>query len=101
MPPAIAFANDFPTLARMEYVLRCMDSRGGQKYEVLYSCTCMIDKIAGKITYDDYVEADVYSQLRETPGERGGMFRGPDRAGELVKKLKELTELAEKSCIVS
>ena len=58
--PSIADANDFPTQARVEYVLRCMDSHGGQTYEILYSCTCIIDKIADEIAYDEFVEAEVF-----------------------------------------
>lgn len=95
-----ADANDFPTQARVEYVLRCMDSNGGQKYEILYSCTCIIDKIADKIAYDDFVEAEVFVQLRSTPGERGGVFRDPDRASLLVTKINDLTEAAKKSCFM-
>ena len=98
--PFPASANDFPTQARVEFVLRCMDSRGGQKYEHLYSCICVIDKIAKKFAYDEYVEAEVFAQLRTTPGERGGVFRDPDRASLLVKKFKEVTEVAEQSCFV-
>ncbi len=97
---SIATANDFPTQARVEYVLRCMDSYGGQKYEILYSCICVIDKIAENIPYDEYVEGEVFAQLRTTPGERGSVFRDPDRASLLVKKISDLTEDAEKSCFV-
>lgn len=77
-----------------------MDSHGGQKYENLYSCICVIDKIAEKIAYDEYSEGEVYAQLRSTPGERGGMFRDPDHASVLVDKLTEITTAAEKSCFV-
>lgn len=75
-----------------------MDSRGGQNYENLYSCICVIDKIAEKFSYDDYTEAEVFAQLRSTPGERGGVFRDPDRASSLVKKLTNVTNVAEKAC---
>jgi hypothetical protein len=100
LPSSAADANDFPTLARVEYILRCMDSNGGQKYETLYSCTCIIDKIADKIAYDEFVEAEVFLQLRSTPGERGGLFRDPDRASLLVRKISDLTEVAKKSCFM-
>ena len=99
--PWPADANDFPTQARIEFVLRCMDSNGGQKYENLYSCVCVIDKIAENIAYEEYVEGEVFAQLRSAPGERGGVFRDPDRASLLVEKLREITEVAEKSCFVS
>lgn len=77
-----------------------MDSHGGQKYENLYACICVIDKIAEQIAYDEFVEGDVFAQLRTTPGERGGVFRDPDRASLLTKKLGDITEVAEGSCFV-
>ncbi len=98
--PFVAHANDFPTQARVEYVLRCMDSNGGHKYEVLYSCICIVDKIAEKIAYDEFVEAEVFAQLRTTPGERGGVFRDPDRSSLLIGKINDITERAEKSCFM-
>ena len=97
---SLAHANDFPTQARVEYVLGCMDSRGGQTYENLYSCICVIDKIAEEIAYDEYVEGEVFVQLRSTPGERGGVFRDPDRASLLTQKLNDITDVAKKSCFV-
>ena len=96
----VAHANDFPTQARVEYVLRCMDSHGGQKYEVLYSCICIVDKIAEKIAYDEFVEAEVFAQLRTTPGERGAVFRDHDRSSLLIGKINDITEGAEKSCFM-
>lgn len=95
-----AAANDFPTQARIEYVLRCMDANGGQKYENMYSCVCIIDKIAENIAYEEYVEGEVFTQLRSTPGEKGGVFRDPERASVLVRKLTKITEVAKKSCFV-
>lgn len=91
--------NDFPTLARVEYVLRCMDHHGGQIYENMYSCVCSIDRIATVFSYDEFVRAEVLAQLRSTPGERGGLFREGGR--ELVAKYLEVTEAAEESCFSS
>lgn len=92
-------SNDFPTLARVEYVLRCMDYHGGQIYESMYSCVCSIDRIATEFSYDEFVRAEVLAQLRTTPGERGGLFREGGR--ELVAKYFEVTEAAEESCFSS
>ena len=94
-----ASANDFPTLARVEYVLRCMDYHGGQVYENMYSCVCSIDRIANEFRYDEFVRAEVLAQLRTTPGERGGLFR--EGGKELVAKYLEVTEAAEESCFNS
>lgn len=91
-----AKTNDFPTQARVEYVLRCMDYHGGQVYENMYSCVCSIDRIAGELSYDEFVRGEVLAQLRTTPGERGGLFREGGR--ELVARYLEVTEAAEDSC---
>lgn len=92
-------ANDFPTLARVEYVLRCMDYHGRQVYENMYSCVCSIDRIATEFSYDEFVKAEVLAQLRTTPGERGALFR--EGGQELVAKYLEVTEAAEESCFGS
>ena len=91
--------SNFPTLARVEFVLRCMDYHGGQVYENMYSCVCSIDRIATKFSYDEFVKAEVLAQLRTTPGERGGLFR--EGGKELVAKYLEVTEAAENSCFAS
>ena len=86
-------------MARVEYVLRCMDYHGGQVYENMYSCVCSIDRIANEFSYDEFVRAEVLAQLRTTPGERGSLFR--EGGKELVSKYLEVTEAAEKSCFGS
>ena len=98
--PTLAWSNDFPTQARVEYVLQCMEAHGGQQYDTLYPCVCSIDKIASQFSYDEYVEAETIVQLRSTPGERGGIFRDTDKAKSLYQRFKETVEAAEKSCFV-
>ena len=93
-------SNDFPTQARVEYVLQCMEKKGGQNYDTLYPCVCSIDKIAEKLTYDEFAEAQTFTYLRSTPGEKGAVFRDPPRAKELRNRLKEAVAFAEQSCFV-
>jgi hypothetical protein len=97
---APAVANDFPTQARVEYVLRCMDANGGQSYNTLYACVCSIDRIAESFSYADFAEAETFALLRSTPGEQGGVFRDPDRARDLQKRYQETVSQAEQSCFV-
>lgn len=100
LTPILAHGNDFPTQARVEYVLSCMDKQGGQSYDTLYACVCSIDKIASQIPYDEYVRGEVYLNLRRTPGEKGGVFRDPDQAKSLYDRLLEIITTSEKSCRV-
>lgn len=96
--PGLALANDFPTQARVEFVLGCMENRGGQSYDTLYPCICVIDKIAERMTYEAYVHADTMSVMIRTPGERGGAFRDAPGARKEVRNLRRIREEAESAC---
>lgn len=98
--PMMLSANDYPTQARVEYVLGCMNGHGGQSYDTLYGCVCSIDKIAGELPYERYVEAQTFGVMIKTPGERGGAFRDAPGARGLVKQFAKLKESAESSCFV-
>ena len=98
--PGLASANDFPTQARVEFVLGCMNENGGQSYNTLYPCVCMIDRIAAEMSYAEFAQAQVFTQLRSTPGERGGLFRDPDQAQVLTEKLETATEEGRAACFL-
>jgi len=98
--PSLSVANDFPTQARVEFVLGCMQAQGGQSYDTLYPCVCLIDMIAAEMSYAEFAEAQVFSQLRSTPGERGGVFRDPEQAQSLTAKLAAAIERGEAACFV-
>lgn len=100
MPSAVA--NDFPTQARVEFVLSCMDERGGQSYDSLYPCICVIDRIAAGMPYREYTAAETLSFLFGTPGERGGIFRdAAPQSRERIGRFRALREEAETACFVS
>jgi len=97
-----AAANDFPTQARVEFVLGCMGERGGQSYDTLYPCVCIIDQIASKMPYREYTAAEMLSFLYSTPGERGGIFRdAAPRSRKRIKALQAARQEAEAACFVS
>ena len=96
-----AVANDFPTQARVEFVLSCMDERGGQSYNSLYPCICAIDRIASRMPYREYTAAETLSFLYSTPGERGGFFRdAAPRSRKRIEAFRALREEAEAACFV-
>ena len=90
--------NDFPTLARVEYVLQCMLERGGQNYDNLYHCTCAADTIASKMSYEEYSQSLTFTYMFSTPGEKGGEFRDPPESKRLRDLLKESKALAQTRC---
>jgi len=90
--------NDFPTLARVEYVMQCMQEHGGQNYDNLYHCVCAADTIASKLSYEDFGQAQTFTYLFSMAGERGGEFRDPPQSEELRTRLKEAKALAQGTC---
>ncbi|WP_325890954.1 hypothetical protein [Grimontia sp. NTOU-MAR1] len=96
-----ASANDFPTLERVKYVQECMSLKGGPTYVNMYGCSCVIDKIASQMTFDEYVHADAFVRLRSMRGERGGYFRSSKDSRSARKGLLGIRDNAEQECFVS
>ena len=92
--------NDFPTRDRVEYVLNCVAQHGGLTYISQYACGCKIDKIAEKMSFNDFESAKTFGYLKSTPGDAGGAFRDPKQAKDLGKRLKEVEADAEKQGFV-
>jgi hypothetical protein len=98
--PLACYANDFPTHDRVEYVLECMKNNGG-KQEYLYKCSCVIDRIAGKLKYEEYVEISTAQRYQNLGGERGAVFRDPQNVKAEAKKYKSIQDEANKACLGS
>jgi len=98
---AYANANEYPTLERVDSVLTCMAKHGGQTVENLYSCSCKIDVIASKVSFDTWNEARTFKAFKRMPGEKGAEFRDSDRAKEIVPILEAADKEGEKNCFIS
>jgi hypothetical protein len=97
--PVAAHADDFPTSGRVEFVLECMQKHEG-KYEYLYKCSCVVDRIAKEISYDDYVASSTALRNQSLGGERGGVFRDASTAKDMAGKYKTIEAGANKACAV-
>ena len=96
-PAGAQGVNDYPTNARADYVFVCM-ATNGQTREMLERCSCAIDQIAEILPYDDYVRAETVLRMRQTPGERAGMFRQGMVVGEMVAAYRRAEAEAEILC---
>src|SRR5438046_9962458 len=94
-----AGATGYPTVDRVEFVLECMQKNGG-KQEFLYKCACMIDEIAQKYAYDDFVEASTAARYQNLAGERGGVFRHPPQVRGTAMRYVQIRCGAMKHCQV-
>jgi hypothetical protein len=89
----------YPTVDRVEFVLECMQKNGG-KQEFLYKCSCVIDDIAGKLGYDDFVAAATAARFQNLGGDRGGVFRDPPETRAAAQRYLKLQGDAMKRCDV-
>lgn len=89
--------NDYPTEARVEYVMACM-ATNGESPESLQRCSCAIDSIASVLAYDAYTAAETVLRMRQTTGERGGMFKSGPAFDLPVAELRRAEAEAEILC---
>jgi hypothetical protein len=94
---ATPVTNDFPTLARVEYVQECINRTGGKQTN-MYQCACVVDRIAEVMRYEEFVESSTYAKYSTLPGEGGGIFRDTDEAKEKAKLFRALEAKAFGAC---
>jgi hypothetical protein len=92
-----ASRNDFPTSARVEYVNECI-AQNGDSLAALYQCSCAIDRIAARFSYDQFVEAATYAKYAALPGEGGGIFRDSAEARDRAKLYRQTEREARTAC---
>jgi len=98
--PCVGFANDFPTLDRVDQVLTCMKRHGGQTVDNLYACSCAIDTIASVMPYKQWLETTTFRSFKAMPGEKGGLFRESPLGSKDVKRLEQAEKEARRRCFL-
>lgn len=88
-----AAANDYPTKARVDYVLACLADNAA-----LPQCVCTIDAVASQLPYDDYVAAETVLRMRKMNGEKGSLFRETKALGKITAALKSAEDEAKGKC---
>ena len=97
--PAFAHAApaDFPTIDRFMFVNECMQNNGGS-LDNMYKCSCMMDKLAEKLTYQQFQDGHVATHGAKTMGERSALFRDPENIRGDAKLLATVVDDAAKVC---
>jgi hypothetical protein len=80
-----------------EYVNECIANQRDSLANV-YQCSCVIDRIADTLTYDEFVESITFARYAGLPGEGGAIFRDSDDARKKGRRYKELEQAAYKAC---
>jgi len=89
--------NDYPTVARADYVFGCMQVNG-QTRDSLERCSCSIDVIASLLPYDLYEEAETVMRVRQRGGKNASMFLSMPTLRAKVDDLKRAQIEAELRC---
>lgn len=89
--------NDYPTVARADYIFGCM-AANGQTREALEKCSCSIDVIASVLPYRDYEEAETIMSVRQRGGKNASMFLTMPLLREKVARLKRAQIEGELRC---
>ncbi len=62
--------NDYPTVARSEYVFGCLKANGETR-QAIEQCSCSIDVIASLLPYDRYVTGETVLSMAQVRGNLG------------------------------
>lgn len=92
-----ALGNDFPTAARVDYVLGCM-AVNGQSQLVMAKCACSIDYIADQMSFADYTEIETIKRMRPMPGERASLFRDVPGMTDALDRFQLIQVEADLQC---
>ncbi|HZF76048.1 MAG TPA: hypothetical protein VE033_09475 [Acetobacteraceae bacterium] len=96
--PGLAEANDYPTLARADYVLGCMAANGNTR-EALERCACSLDAIAEQMPFARYEAAETALRMQAgNLGERSAMFRDPPQVRAAIEELRRAQAEATLRC---
>ena len=93
-------ASGYPTVVRVEFVLECMREREGSEYELINKCSCALDRLAERYSYDDFIEGLTLSKAAYIAGERGAALRDNEQAQARARKFREAYGAARRACFL-
>lgn len=97
IPNKNIFSNDFPTLARSEFVFACMSSNATNR-DFMAKCSCAVDEIAKRINYEEYAQAEAIARLWEGASPREEAFKSVGLSKERMDKLFKAQAASELEC---
>jgi len=89
--------SDYPTAARVDYVLGCMASNG-QDYLTMQRCSCSIDHIAEALPFEAYERVETIMRMREARGELAILFRTASDLEEEMQDFRQAQVEADLRC---
>jgi hypothetical protein len=91
---------DYPTLDRVLFVDECVRTQPQRhRQEMLYKCSCVLDKAAEEISFPHYIELMTSANAYSIAGERGSAVRS-ERVMDQVKEFKSAMTKAGNFCLM-
>lgn len=95
-----AAAHDYPTADRVIYVQDCMKQHPGHYYEMINKCSCVLDRLASELSFDDFTTMSTATNANSIGGERGNSIRDAEAMQVEIKRFRDLQAAAKKSCFI-
>lgn len=93
---------EYPTIERVQFVEFCVREHPDRsRQEMLYKCSCAMDKIIAQLPYDDYVEGSTAYFAGQIAGERGAGVRESSVGHTLADRYRAAHRQAMTDCLVS
>lgn len=89
--------SDYPTFAIADYVLACM-AANGNTFQSLHQCSCSIDLIKSRISYEDYERIQTIMQVQNDKGQRGIFFRDSHWAKNQIESFQKIQAESTLEC---
>ena len=90
-------ANNYPTAVIADYVLGCM-AANGNSHESLHQCSCSIDYIRERLSYEDYEKIQTVMRVQLDRGQRGVFYRDSNWAKGKVEELQKIQAESTLEC---
>ena len=97
-----ASTHDYPTAERVIWVEACMrEHPDAGHYEMLNKCSCALDYIARKLTFDEYDTMHTAALAATIGGERGSLIRDTPEMQDKIKAFRKLQSEAQAACMIA
>jgi hypothetical protein len=93
--------GEYPTIERVQFVEFCVREHPDRsRQEMLYKCSCAMDKVIAQMPYDEYVEASTAYFAGQIAGDRGVGVRESTVGHTLTDRYRAAHRKAMKDCLI-
>ncbi len=98
---AQAGPHNYPTSDRVFFVEACAAQHPGTRFEMISKCSCVLDKIAAKVPFNEFETMSTATNAFSIGGERGNYIRDVEMLTDEIKRFKEVQAAAKKGCFIN